>query len=146
MKHSWVGKELFLKGQLFCHIPLIQICNTTWGKAGEMSSMVTTIIAAGRNLTIDYNAGEVCDVAIKMFTWIKIAWDRVERMLGQCLWSLQLYGNQTLTVNPIAYGGGAFLARAIRLSAITLEPFHLGSPNFLTSPFYSLDTLWRKFR
>ena len=42
-------------------------------------------------------------------------------------------------INPIAYGGrGGFLARAIRLSAITLEPFHLGSPNFLTSLF----TLW----
>ena len=49
---------------------------------------------------------------------------------------------------PIAYGGGGgggFLACAIRLSAITLEPFHLGSPNFLTSLFY-LDTLWRNFR
>ena len=41
---------------------------------------------------------------------------------------------------------GGFLAHAIRLSAITLEPFHLGSPNFLTSLFYSLDTLWRNFR
>ena len=48
--------------------------------------------------------------------------------------------------NPIAYGGGGFLVHAIRLSAITLEPFHLGSPNFLTPLFYSLDTLWRNFR
>ena len=49
-------------------------------------------------------------------------------------------------VNPIAYGGGGFLAHTIRLSAITLELFHLGSPNFMTSIFYSLDTLWRNFR
>ena len=48
--------------------------------------------------------------------------------------------------SPIAHRGGGFLACAIRLSAITLEPFRLGSPNFLTSLFYSLDTLWQTFR
>ena len=41
-----------------------------------MPSRVTGITAAGRNLTIDYNAGEACDV-IKVLTCIKIAWDRV---------------------------------------------------------------------
>ena len=35
-------------------------------------------------------------------------------------------------------GGGGFLAGTIRLSAITLEPFHLATPNFLISLF----TLW----
>ena len=34
-----------------------------------MSRMVTAIIAARRNRTVDYNAGEV-------FTFIKIAWSR----------------------------------------------------------------------
>ena len=33
-----------------------------------MPSMVTAIIAAG---TIDYNAGQACDVVIKVFTCIK---------------------------------------------------------------------------
>ena len=49
--------------------------------------------------------------------------------------------SQPSTLLPTGGGGrGGFLARAIRLSAITLEPFHLGSPNFLTSLFYALDT------
>ena len=36
-----------------------------------MPSVVTAIIAAGRNGTIDYIAGQTCDVAIKVFTCIK---------------------------------------------------------------------------
>ena len=39
----------------------------------------------------------------------------------------------SLTLLPT--GGESFLAHAIRLSAITLEPFHLGFPNSLTSLF-----------
>ena len=50
-----------------------------------MSSMVTAIIAAGRNRTIDYNAGQACDVAIKVFTFIKIAWDRTENTFATVL-------------------------------------------------------------
>ena len=43
-----------------------------------MFSMVTAIIAAERNWTIiDYNAGEASHVVIKVFTYVKIAWDRV---------------------------------------------------------------------
>ena len=38
-----------------------------------MPSMVAAIIAAGRNWTIDYNAGQACDVVIKVFTCIKSA-------------------------------------------------------------------------
>ena len=60
--------------QLFCHISFIQICNTTWDNAGDMPSVVTEIIAAGRNWTIDYNA---CDVVSKVFTCIKTAWKHV---------------------------------------------------------------------
>ena len=45
-------------------------------------------------------------------------------------------------VNPIASGGRGFLARAIRLAARTLEPFHLESLKFLTSLLCFLDTLW----
>ena len=50
-----------------------------------MSSLVTAIIAAGRNSTIDYNAGEACDVVIKVFMCIKIAWDRVRNMFATVL-------------------------------------------------------------
>ena len=50
-----------------------------------MSSMVTAIIAAGKNYTIDYNAAEACDVVIKVFTCIKIAWDRVRNMFATVL-------------------------------------------------------------
>ena len=39
--------------------------------------MVTAIVGAGRNCTIDYSAGEACYVVIKVLTCIKIAWDRV---------------------------------------------------------------------
>ena len=39
-----------------------------------MSSVVTGIMAAGINWTIDYNAGEACDVVITVFTCIKIAY------------------------------------------------------------------------
>ena len=35
-----------------------------------MPSVVTAINAAGRNGTIDYNAGQACDVVIKVFTCI----------------------------------------------------------------------------
>ena len=35
--------------QLFCHIPLIQICNAAWDKAGDMSRVTTAIITPGRN-------------------------------------------------------------------------------------------------
>ena len=63
--------------QLLCHISLIQICNTTWDKAGDMPSVVTAIIAAGRNWTIDYNACQACNVVIKVLTCIKTACDRV---------------------------------------------------------------------
>ena len=45
---------------------MVQVCNATWDKAGDMSSMVTAIIVAGRNWTIDYYAGEACDVVIKV--------------------------------------------------------------------------------
>ena len=66
---------------------LIQICNTTWYKAGDMPSIVTAIIAAGRNWTIDYNA-QACDVVIKVFTCItciKTAWNRVRNMFATVL-------------------------------------------------------------
>ena len=38
-----------------------------------MPSMVTANIAAGRNCTIEYNAGQACNVVIKVFTCIKTA-------------------------------------------------------------------------
>ena len=46
----------------------------------------------------------------------------------------------TFSLTLLPMGGGGFLAHAIRLSAITLEPFHLGSPHFLTSLFFTLWT------
>ena len=86
--------------QFFCHISLIQIWHTVWDKtedmsrmlttiiAGgrnwtkteDMSRMLTTIIAGGRNWTIDYNAGEACVVAIKVFTCISTALGKVGNM------------------------------------------------------------------
>ena len=48
--------------------------------AADMSRMVTAITTTGRNLAIDYNAGETSDVVIKVFTYIIIAWERVENM------------------------------------------------------------------
>ena len=50
-----------------------------------MSRMVIAIIAARRNQTIDCNAGEACNVAIKVSTCIKIAWDRVGKMFATVL-------------------------------------------------------------
>ena len=44
-----------------------------------MPSMVTAIIAAGRNWTIDYNAGQTCNVVIKT------AWNRVRNMFATVL-------------------------------------------------------------
>ena len=52
--------------KLFCRISLIQICNTTWDKAGDMPSVVIAIIAVGRNWTIDYNAGKSSQLAESM--------------------------------------------------------------------------------
>ena len=44
-------------------------------------------------------------------------------------------------------GGGGNLARIIRLSTTTLEPFHLGFPKLVTSYCdFHLDTFWRNFR
>ena len=39
-------------------------------------------IAAGRNWTIDYNAGQACSVVIKVFTCIKTVWNRVRSMFS----------------------------------------------------------------
>ena len=50
-----------------------------------MPSMVTAIIAAGRNLTIDYNASQACDVVVKVFTFIRTAWNRVRTMFATVL-------------------------------------------------------------
>ena len=47
--------------------------------------MYTAIIAARRNRTIDYNAGEARDVVIKVFTCIKIAWNRVRNTFATVL-------------------------------------------------------------
>ena len=69
----------------FAIITSIQICNTTWDKAGDMPSVVTAIIAAGRNRTINYNAGQACDVVIKVFMCIKTAWNRVRNMFATML-------------------------------------------------------------
>ena len=71
--------------RLFCHVSLIQICPIAWDKAGDISKIVTTIIAARRNWTIDHNAGKACDITIKVFTCIKIAWDRVGNMFATVL-------------------------------------------------------------
>ena len=51
-----------------------------------------------------------------------------------------------LTLLPMGWGEVGFLARAIRLAARTLEPFHLESSKFLTCLLCLLDTLWRNFR
>ena len=50
-----------------------------------MPSMVSAIIAAGRNWTIDYNAGQACNVVIKVFTCIETAWNRVRSMFSTVL-------------------------------------------------------------
>ena len=46
--------------------------------------MVTAIIAAGRNRTIDYNASQACDVVIKVFICIETAWNGVRRCSAIC--------------------------------------------------------------
>ena len=38
--------------------------------------------------TIDYNAGEACDVVIKVFTCIKTAWNRVTNMFATVLMTI----------------------------------------------------------
>ena len=50
-----------------------------------MPSMVTAIIATGRNRTIDYNASQACDVVIIVFTCIKTAWIKVRNMFARVL-------------------------------------------------------------
>ena len=70
--------------------------------SGGTPSMVTAIIAAGRNWTIDYHAGQACDVVIKVLTCIKTAWNigtEWETCLQRCLRPLQLYGDQALCIN-----------------------------------------------
>ena len=66
MINSFEFEESQMSWQLFCCISMIQVCNTTWDKAGNIPSMVTAIIAAGKNGTINYSAGEACDVVIKV--------------------------------------------------------------------------------
>ena len=58
--------------------------------------MVIVIIAVGRNWTIDYNAAEACDVVIKVFTCIKIAWDRVRKMFATVLTIITTNEDQAL--------------------------------------------------
>ena len=51
------------------------------------------------------------------------------------------------SINPIPYGGPwGFLARAIRLAARTLEPFHLEAPKFLTFSFMPFGHIEAKFQ
>ena len=50
-----------------------------------MPSVVTAIIATGRNWTIDYNSGQACNVVSKVFTCIKTAWNRVRNMFATVL-------------------------------------------------------------
>ena len=50
-----------------------------------METSFTAIIAAGRNLTIDYNADETCDIVIRLFTCIKSAWNRVRNIFATVL-------------------------------------------------------------
>ena len=64
-----------------------------------MCSMVTAIIAAGRKLTIDYNEGEACNVVIKAFTCIKIAWDRVRNMFATVLTTITTIWRPGLTLS-----------------------------------------------
>ena len=57
--------------------------------------------------------------------------DKIKNYIkGEKAYRIAYYPLKQSNLNPITYGGGGFLACAIRLSAITLEPFHLGSPNF----------------
>ena len=63
-----------------------------------MPSMVTGIIAAGRNLTVDYNAGQACDIVIKVFTCIKTVETESETCLQRCLRPLQLYEDHALPI------------------------------------------------
>ena len=50
-----------------------------------MPSVVTAIIATGRNWTINYNAGQTCNVVIKVFTCIRTAKNRVRNMFATVL-------------------------------------------------------------
>ena len=47
--------------------------------------MINAIIVAGRNRTIDCNAGQACDLVIKVFTCIKTAWNRARNMFAKVL-------------------------------------------------------------
>ena len=63
-----------------------------------MLSVATAIIAAGRNRTIDYNAGQTCDVVIKVFTFIKTAWNRVRNMFETVLRTITTIWRPGLTL------------------------------------------------
>ena len=84
MKNScvqWVEKELAIV------LPYLFDSDLQYN-SGDTPSMVTAIIAAGRNWTIDYNAGQACDVVIKVLTCIKTAWNiwtEWETCLQRCL-------------------------------------------------------------
>ena len=63
-----------------------------------MPSMVTAINAAGRNITIDYNAGQACDVVITVFMCIKTAWNRVRTMFAKVLTTITTIWRPGLSV------------------------------------------------
>ena len=63
-----------------------------------MPSMVTAIIAAGRNMTIDYNAGQAYDVVITVFMCIKTAWNRVRTMFATVLTTITTIWRPGLSV------------------------------------------------
>ena len=66
-----------------------------------MPLVVTAIIATGRNWTIDHNAGQVCDVIIKVFTSIKTAWNRVRNMFATVLTTITTIWRPGLTFGTI---------------------------------------------
>ena len=81
MKNScvqWVEKEVAIV------LPYLFDSDLQYN-SGDTPSMVSAIIAAGRNWTINYNGGQACDVVIKMFTCIRTAWNRVRNMFETVL-------------------------------------------------------------
>ena len=50
---------------------------------------------------IDYNAGQACDVVIKVFTCVKTAWNRVRNMFATVLTTIKLYGDNRISTEKL---------------------------------------------
>ena len=99
--------------------------------------MATVIIAAGRNWTIDYNAGQACDVVIKVFTCIKTAWNRVRNMFAMVLTTIKTIWRPGLMKSSKYCTGEQYIYTAISFVVIQWSFSNIDLEIEKTHPPYS---------